>query len=303
MVVRRVWRPKLTLNSGRSLRSCELVFDELGKQDPRQRPPYLHGLLPRGDPYLSSIPPPGSQVPQKRPLQQGEPSTSIARPLAPRASGGRSNGEGSLPPQPSPGDTTGEPPRKKRGRPSKAELDSRRAAAEARGEVYQPPKRRTAKKPDQSAASASAIGGVGVAEAVPPPVAPAAAQTPTRPPTEPASEGSSGKRKRQRAKVESQELSKMQIPAVLSSEAELSAVSTVANPAPQHEAIQGFPSTIPETQFGHKASLEGLLKGGTDQAGASLSSNPDVQMKGTEYTQSSGTVQPLSGGSNETQQK
>lgn len=291
---------KLTFRPGRSLRSCELVFEELRRQDPRQRPPQYYGIAPRGESIFPALSQSGSQVPQKRSLGQGEASASTARPLAPRTStSGRSNGEGSLPPQPSPGDTTGEPARKKRGRPSKAELDQRRAAAEARGEVYQPPKRRVAKKQSVPAPTLGTPSSVNVPDAVPPRVATDPTQTPTRPAAEPGSEGSSGKRKRQKSKLDAHELSKMQIPAVLSSEPDPNPVPTVANPALLGGAYRDLPSTIPETQSARNTPIESVPKASSEQPSASPSSNVEAQPK----TESSGTVQPRSAEGNETQQR
>ena len=46
-----------------------------------------------------------------------------------------------------PGTSTGEPPRKKRGRPSKEEFDKRVAEAAQRGETYPPPRKRKPPRP------------------------------------------------------------------------------------------------------------------------------------------------------------
>lgn len=78
---------------------------------------------------------------RKRPLYPAE------RPLAPRAiqprppaSTASYSSESSAQLSPRLDSTAGEPPRK-RGRPSKAETERRKAAAEARGETYPPPRR------------------------------------------------------------------------------------------------------------------------------------------------------------------
>ena len=46
-----------------------------------------------------------------------------------------------------PGTSTGEPPRKKRGRPSKEEFDKRVAEAAQRGQIYPPPRKRKPPRP------------------------------------------------------------------------------------------------------------------------------------------------------------
>lgn len=132
---------------GRSLNSCQMAFAHMHHQQvqpplaPRTAvshpPPVRHESTAPGAPSESS----GQR---KRPLY---PLTERPQPLAPRAIQPRPapnmvpySREESAPNLASPG--LDEPPRK-RGRPSKAETERRKAAAEAKGEAYPPPHRRT----------------------------------------------------------------------------------------------------------------------------------------------------------------
>lgn len=132
---------------GRSLNSCQMAFAQMHHQQiqpplaPRTAvshpPPMCHESTAPGAPSESS----GQR---KRPLY---PLPDRPQPLAPRAIQPRPapnmmpySREESAPNLASPG--LDEPPRK-RGRPSKAETERRKAAAEAKGETYPPPHRRT----------------------------------------------------------------------------------------------------------------------------------------------------------------
>lgn len=120
------------------MKSCQLIFSEISENLP---PEYAS----RSEPASQRA---GPLIPQKRPIAQVEPLTPGARALQPRPSA-----ISTLSPSAEPQMNTaynvvteqGERPRKKRGRPSKLEVEERIAAAEARGEVYQPPKKRTPK--------------------------------------------------------------------------------------------------------------------------------------------------------------
>ncbi|KAJ5661567.1 uncharacterized protein N7477_009183 [Penicillium maclennaniae] len=118
----------IPLPQGRSLNSCKLAFYTM-QQAPIQRPELIGTSTPI-DPTL-----------RKRPLYPAE------KPIAPRAiqprppaSTASHSSESSAQLSPRFDISTGEPPRK-RGRPSKAETERRKAAAEARGEPYPPPRR------------------------------------------------------------------------------------------------------------------------------------------------------------------
>lgn len=128
-------RPRLTVcPTGRSLNSCKMTFYSMQSQ--HAHPPAPAAPMPRPDatPIDPSL--------RKRPLFPAE------KPLAPRAiqprppaSTASYSSESSAQLSPRLDSTVaGEPPRK-RGRPSKAETERRKAAAEARGETYPPPRR------------------------------------------------------------------------------------------------------------------------------------------------------------------
>lgn len=135
----------IPLPSGRSLNSCQMAFDHM-----RQQPVAPGQPLPppiRTEPWVPAGPPPESAS-RKRPLFPPD------RPTLPRAIqpkiGQFPGGEVSSPIHVPPSyeglaPRQGEPPRK-RGRPSKAETERRKAAAEARGESYPPQRRPLAAK-------------------------------------------------------------------------------------------------------------------------------------------------------------
>lgn len=123
--------------AGRSLNSCKMAFYSMQHQ--HAHPPAPTAPTPTSRPEIASIDP---SVRNKRPLYPTE------RPLAPRAIQPRppastasysSESSAQLSPRLDSA-AAGEPPRK-RGRPSKAETERRKAAAEARGETYPPPRR------------------------------------------------------------------------------------------------------------------------------------------------------------------
>ena len=237
---------------------------------------------------------PGPLVPQKRPLPPGEPSAPVARTLQPRPSGrGPSNGDGNPLSQPSPGDTTGEPARKKRGRPSKAELNRRRAAAEARGEIYQPPKRRPPKKQDLPTETIG--GGGGAASLDPPSSGGRDPETSTNAFVGLESGGSSGQGKRQKIGAEPQVLSRMQIPAVLSTEPAAAVGSSIA----QEAILSEPPSTIAEPSSSDPVTLGSSSRAPGEHPSGLPLSNLEVQ---DPEPKSSGTLRRFSGTSGKTTQ-
>lgn len=131
---------------GRSLNSCQAAFGLMCQQNvqpPAAVRPATSQPLPLHHESTAPAAPVESSSVRKRPL-----CLATDRPLAPRAIQPRPahtpiapyGRESSASTQTSPG--TEEPPRK-RGRPSKADMERRKAAAEAVGETYQPPPRRT----------------------------------------------------------------------------------------------------------------------------------------------------------------
>ncbi|KAJ6012991.1 hypothetical protein N7499_012407 [Penicillium canescens] len=126
----------IPLPQGRSLSACKTAFLNMCQQ--AIHPPKHPAPFPRSD----MTGPPAPDPMRKRPLYPSDkplPRAIQPRPPASTASySSESGASAQLSPTLDPG--TGEPPRK-RGRPSKAETERRKLAAEARGETYPPPRR------------------------------------------------------------------------------------------------------------------------------------------------------------------
>ncbi|KAL4917949.1 hypothetical protein BDW62DRAFT_73558 [Aspergillus aurantiobrunneus] len=139
----------IPLPSGRSLNSCQSAFQDM-----------CHELPPQVNPVPGPLPPPRHTAPvpqipaldpsssvRKRPLYSTDKPILVPRAIQPRPATGpasyssESGASAILSPGAGAITAPGEPPRK-RGRPSKAESERRKAAAEARGETY-PPLRRS----------------------------------------------------------------------------------------------------------------------------------------------------------------
>ncbi|KAF7596276.1 hypothetical protein BBP40_002420 [Aspergillus hancockii] len=133
---------------GRSLNSCQMAFYSMCPQhvqlsvnpSPAPFPPPRHESSALPAPTLDSNPA------RKRPLFPSDKPILAPRAIQPRptTSTASFSSESGVSALLSPGSENmpvrGEPPRK-RGRPSKAESERRKAAAEARGETYPPPRR------------------------------------------------------------------------------------------------------------------------------------------------------------------
>ena len=126
--------------SGRSLNSSKLAFDDMG----RQALFYLHHAPA---PYTQQAPQTQitpAVVPRKRQLAGSEVQTPNFPLIQPRPPGvspaqntpGPAEHTGQF--RPSPGDSAGEPVRKRRGRPSNAQIEQEKAAAAAEGREWQP---------------------------------------------------------------------------------------------------------------------------------------------------------------------
>ncbi|KAF2840262.1 hypothetical protein M501DRAFT_684264 [Patellaria atrata CBS 101060] len=128
----------IPLPHGRSLRSSQTFYENYGT------PPSIPVSYPPSGPasQIYHYPPP--EIPRKRPLTQETTLTPAGRMLQPRP-------PHTYPTDPSGGPTflaspTGEPSnKKKRGRPTKVELQKRIDEAARRGEVYPPPKTQKAR--------------------------------------------------------------------------------------------------------------------------------------------------------------
>ncbi|KAJ5232022.1 hypothetical protein N7468_004978 [Penicillium chermesinum] len=122
----------------RSLNSCRIAYDAMLAQAPSQPAmPSPSVQMPRPEARATAPVDPNLR---KRPLYPSDKPRAI-QPRPPPSVASYSSESGAST-QLSPGleAATGEPPRK-RGRPSKAETERRKAAAEARGETYPPPRR------------------------------------------------------------------------------------------------------------------------------------------------------------------
>ncbi|KAI9841291.1 MAG: hypothetical protein M1838_003654 [Thelocarpon superellum] len=129
---------EIPLPAGRSLRASQNAFNALIANpvvpSPVRPPP------PFSSPNVSAEAS-DSPNPKKRALSSKEATTPGGRTLQPRPPAFSSiNGQPISPFQSSPSEDPLQPPRKKRGRPSKLEMEARAQAAAARGEVYPPPK-------------------------------------------------------------------------------------------------------------------------------------------------------------------
>jgi hypothetical protein len=155
----------LTITLGRSLNSCQLAFESMNHQltpanrnqqpTPRSElwavhpgPVHVSGQMPAPVTTSSLMSAQDSHTQRKRPFYPSEKPAAAPRAIQPRPplSARQFGSESGSPGPMSPGwESTvgkgGEPPRK-RGRPSKAESERRKAEAKARGEEY-PPRRRS----------------------------------------------------------------------------------------------------------------------------------------------------------------
>lgn len=243
-----------TLSTGRSLRSCQMAYNDLAAQysaTDYRRPP-----LPAPIVY------PGPDMPKKRP-HQPESSTPIGRLLQPRPPHAYSGEFISGPAYPAMS-PVGEPAnKKKRGRPTKAEAQQRAQEAAARGEVYPPPR----KARQSLTASEASQGDTHLHAQTPPgsvPPASTGAITPQHTQPEQSQESSSGKKKR--AKPTPLELEKPQR-APSETESPLAFGSAVGDPNRSSQAYSSFtPISAP-------------LPSSTEQR------DRDVRMEGVEESQ------------------
>lgn len=134
---------EIPLPSGRSLSSCQDAFHRMG-QDYASL--YSRRSLPA--PVAPQQVPPALKKRALFPLEKSASLPRAIQPKLPEVSGRFPGTEIAAPTHVSPGQggTTGEPARK-RGRPTKAEIERRTRMAQARGEPYPPLKRIAARKP------------------------------------------------------------------------------------------------------------------------------------------------------------
>lgn len=261
---------EIPLPMGRSLRSCQNAFQALKMVPPRMssgsvlQSPFSHPAAHAAGVALTSS--------RKRGQSFRDPTTPGNRALQPRPSGIASlNGELAGAAQASPGDGAVEPPRKKRGRPSRAELEARaQAAAEAaaRGEVYPPAKSPRTPKPPKSAERGSAGGAAEMSEfgtgLVPATTMPSSAHAGTS-----AAAGSTGKKRRGRpTKAEAQAKRVILEAAVAAHQAQ--------SMDPEHETLED------------DSAVAGLMEQGAEEI--EEGDEPEVTMTGSMDVQSSATL-------------
>lgn len=187
--------------------------------------------------------------------------------------------------QTAPSTTIGEPPRKKRGRPSKEEFDKRVAEAARRGEVYPPPRKRKTPRPSAEGVPGATMG------------TPAMAQAGTT------GEGSTGKKRAKKPNpvtVESNpdpEVTESKL-APDATEA-LEATASAADNKMQIDTEGAVPSPIPETQTMEFPTRESLLAGTREHAAReapetmqSSSTLKEVSATRSEWGPQSGTPNP-----------
>ncbi|PLN75115.1 hypothetical protein BDW42DRAFT_44096 [Aspergillus taichungensis] len=137
----------IPLPAGRSLNSCQWAFRGMCQHVQAPPPPsYAPCPPPRHESSAPPAAPSDSVNPRKRPILPSDKPILAPRAIQPRptTSAPPFSNESGFPALISPGSESGtarnEPPRK-RGRPSKAESQRRKAVAEALGEPYPPPRR------------------------------------------------------------------------------------------------------------------------------------------------------------------
>ncbi|KAK3169379.1 hypothetical protein OEA41_008762 [Lepraria neglecta] len=201
-------------------------------------------------------PPPAAKPKKKRPHPSEGSPTIADRTLQPQLSNFPSVNAPSDPVafQTAPSTTSGEPPRKKRGRPSKEEFDKRVAEAAQRGEVYPPPRKRKTPR-----SSAEGVPGATMAN-------PAMAQAGTT------GEGSAGKKRaRQPNPVPAEsnpdpEVTESKLaPDATERNVALEATASAADRM-QIDTEGAVPSPIPETQATEFPAQESLLAGMREHA-------------------------------------
>ncbi|KAI9799708.1 MAG: hypothetical protein M1825_004443 [Sarcosagium campestre] len=162
------------LPHGRSLRSCQNAFHGLRALHSASAYTAVTSAAPSPLSYQAVA---SEQInPRKRPLSIKEQSSPAGRTLQPRPPAfSPLNGPVY---QPVPAEDLSQPPKKKRGRPSKAEAEFRAAEAAARGEPYPP--RRSPKTPKRPKQADTAVASMSVEDLAPGIVAGATA-TPATP--------------------------------------------------------------------------------------------------------------------------
>jgi hypothetical protein len=212
---------------GRSLNSSKSAFEEMNRQTGFYQ---LH----TSGPYSQQAPQaqmPPTNVPRKRQLPGSEILTPSFPAIQPRPLGLSPAPYTPIPPEnagsfrPSPGDSAGEPAKKRRGRPSNAQIEQEKATAAAEGREWQPrPPRPPRKKKSLPSKDSPPRDDAGPSQHLVP-------QTPGIQMGEAEEEGSSGKRRRRKAREE----------------------TTVVRAAPYDPVRQSPAEAVPFTGEGHSS--------------------------------------------------
>lgn len=239
------WQRLNILLTGRSVSSCILVWQHLQATAQARFTAPVQPMVAFEQPS-----PHNASKPKKRRPASGEniPSA-VDRMIQPQQPFNFSSVNTPSDPTTDPGATasvSGRPPKKKRGRPSKAEHEAKVAEAAARGEEYQPPsKRKKTSRPSQQGAPNAGMVMTDVGAA---------------------GEGSTGKKKAQKPKAASE---------VASSLASEPTTRSLAFKATAHAADQmqiekekHLKSTIPETQASDFETRGSLFAGTREHAGS-----------------------------------
>ncbi|KAI9877788.1 MAG: hypothetical protein M1830_002792 [Pleopsidium flavum] len=252
----------------RSVKSCQAAFKELSSAS-------SSGSVRRH--LASSSHESSPSNPKKRPAPSSADSpATAARAIKPRPAFIASiNGENDPFFQNTAAETGGEPPKKKRGRPSKVELQQRVAEAAARGEIYPSPKTSAQKKDKVGNVLTGAPGRIGAAGGAP--IAMMVSPTDAV-----IYSASSTPKKRGR-------------PAKAVADAKKIALEATATAAGQIKGeMEPAQEVVKETQQSEFAAPESLLAGMEEHA-IHAEADQDVHMKEAEILESSGTLHAFSG--------
>ncbi|KAI9847781.1 MAG: hypothetical protein M1837_001674 [Sclerophora amabilis] len=255
---------EIPLPPGRSLKSCKKTFQYLMGES-AFAPSFTNAP---SQSMLSG----GAKAPnpRKRPLPPKETSTPGARNLQPRPLAFSSmNGNEGSPYQFSPNEDPNQPPKKKRGRPSKADQEARAAAAAARGELLPTPKPPKTNRGPRSPSSAVKASKTGVQGNTGGPAPTAVMQTPGM--AKPGTPGTGSAPKARRGRPTKAESAAKRI--LLEAAATAAEPSGTDDPAQRHEGgnylsgTAGNPAGEAHDMFGTSESAQGAFGGGPDETG------------------------------------
>lgn len=245
------WQRLNTVLTGRSVSSCITVWQHLQATAQARFPAPVQPMVVFEPPALQNA----SKPKKKRPASGRNVPSAVDRMIQPQQPINFPPVNPPSDPPADPGATASVsvgPPKKKRGRPSKAEYDARVAEAAARGEEYQPPPKRK-KTPRPSLQDAPNAGMVTPEVGAP-------------------GEGSPGKQKAQRPKAAPEAASSLAFEPTTRS----LALKATAQAADQMHILNEnhVKSTIPETQASEVEAQRSFLAGTREQAENTM---PDVQ--------------------------